>query len=70
MELLCKCGHRDKMHSTAEDALKYYNHVGRMCVEYADYPDPDGSEEICKCNNFIADNLTSIEREAEKRNLV
>ena len=52
MELLCKCGHRDTMHSSFEDALKFYNHKGRMCIEYRDYPNYDApylhaTEEIC-----------------------
>jgi len=75
MELLCKCGHRDTMHSTLEDALKYRQNIGRLCTEYADYPNYDApylhaTEEICICDNFIADNLLSIEREVKKRNLV
>ena len=76
MELLCKCGHRDSMHTTIEDALKYRTgHVGRLCVEYADYPNYDApylhaTEEICKCPNFIADNLLTIEREAKARKLI
>ena len=70
MDLLCKCKHRDKMHTTLEDALKYRNHIGRMCVEYKYYPDMEGREDICTCNDFVVDNLTSIENEAKKRGLV
>ncbi len=58
---LCKCGHRNKMHSTFDDALKYRNHTGRMCIEYANYPDPEGSEVICSCNDFVPDNLKTLE---------
>lgn len=74
MQLLCKCGHRDEMHTTLENAHTS-GHVGRLCVEYKDYPNYDApylhaTEQICNCGNFVADNLLSIEREAQRRKLV
>lgn len=60
---LCKCGHRNKLHASLEDSLKYYNNVGRMCYEYKDYGKPDRtSEQICMCYNFVADNLKTLEK--------
>lgn len=59
---LCKCGHRNKMHTTLEDAMQYYNLPGRMCVEYKDYGNPyRTSEQICHCNDFVPDNLKYLE---------
>jgi hypothetical protein len=65
-DFLCNCGHRNKMHSSVEDALFLYQHVGRMCYEYQDVCCINGkfynsSEEICKCDNFIPDNLKYLE---------
>jgi len=63
----CKtCGHRNVMHTSLEDAAKYRNHQGRMCIEYKYYPDfkakyKHTSEEICKCNDFVPDNLKYLE---------
>lgn len=65
----CKtCGHRNKMHSSLEDALQYNNHIGRMCVEYKDYGVLDRtSEVICGCNDFVPDNLGYLEHCVEKK---
>jgi len=61
-DFLCKCGHRNKMHTSFEDALQYNGHKGRMCVEYKDYGNPDRtSEQICMCNDFVGDNLKTLE---------
>jgi hypothetical protein len=65
-DFLCKCGHRNKMHVSLEDALKGYGHIGRMCVEYADSINFKGiyyhsKEDICRCNDFIGDNLKTLE---------
>lgn len=54
------CGHRNAMHTSLEDAAKYRNHQGRMCIEYRDYP-KNYSEEICQCNDFVPDNLKFLE---------
>ena len=76
MELFCKCGHRDKMHTTLEDGIKFRTgQIARICTEYADYPNYEApylhaTEEICKCEDFVADNLLSIEWEAKRRNLL
>lgn len=65
---LCKCGHRNKMHSNLEDALKGYNINGRICFEYKNYSDrlkgfPDSwrKEDICMCADFTPDNLATLE---------
>jgi len=65
MELLCKCGHEQNMHL----------HGSGYCYEYKDYPNYQAkylhtTEDLCMCFNFVADNLSSIEQEAKKRNLV
>lgn len=70
---LCECGHRNKFHVSLEDAKKYREHIGRMCIEYKDaicvkdvwY---HNKEEICKCNDFIADNLKTLEMCANDTN--
>lgn len=65
---LCECGHRNKMHSTVEDALKGYNINGRICFEYLNYSDRlNGVEDswnvetICQCKDFVPDNLKTLE---------
>lgn len=65
-KFLCKCGHWNSSHTTAEDALKYRNHVGRMCIEYGDTIYINGvsyhhDEHICGCDDFIPDNLATLE---------
>ena len=65
-DFLCRCGHRNKIHSTFDDALKYGQHKGRICVEYRDSICVKGvwyhsGEEICMCNDFIPDNLKTLE---------
>ena len=71
-EFLCKCGHRNKMHISREDALKEYRSIGRICVEYKDsicvkdvwY---HSGESICFCNDFVPDNLKTLEQLSESR---
>ena len=63
----CKtCGHDNHMHCTRDASLEGYGIDGRMCIEYRDYPNYNAhylhaTEEICKCNDFIADNLKYLE---------
>ena len=65
---LCECGHRNKMHTNCEEALKGYNINGRICFEYANYvarrqgvEDSWEDEKICMCSDFIPDNLKTLE---------
>ena len=65
---LCECGHRNKMHSSREDALKGYNIDGRICFEYKNYSDrlkgvedSWNDETICTCRDFTPDNLKTLE---------
>ena len=63
---LCQCGHRNRMHTSLEDAMLGYRHTGRMCVEYKDAIHVNGKwyhskEEICRCGNFVPDNLKTLE---------
>ena len=65
-DYLCTCGHRNKMHVSLADAKKYRNHDGRMCIEYKDAISVAGvvyhnKEEICRCNDFVGDNLKTLE---------
>jgi hypothetical protein len=68
---VCVCNHSNKMHTTDEDALKHYNIAGRICVEYQDAVYINGKyfhslEAICRCNNFVPDNLRTLELFSEK----
>jgi len=68
-DFLCKCGHRNKIHITTEEAIKE-RYFGRICVEYRDaicvkdvwY---HNKEAICSCYNFIPDNLNTLEQLSE-----
>jgi len=67
-DFLCKCGHRNKMHTNCEEALKGYNINGRICFEYKNYGDRvKGIEDswtietICSCRDFNPDNLATLE---------
>lgn len=69
---LCKCGHRNKMHSTVEDATKMYGINGRICFEYKNFDDRIKGvvdswekEEICMCRDFKPDNLKTLEQLSE-----
>jgi len=71
---LCACGHKNRKHITIAEALKnkaFNGNPQRLCVEYRDYPNPEAdylhaTEEICKCNDFVPDNLRTLELFSEK----
>lgn len=59
------------MHSSLEDALEGYGHVGRMCFEYKDCLHINdkfyhSSEDICNCSDFTPDNLLTLEKLSEQ----
>lgn len=72
MDIICKCGHGRKMHNPEVWKERRQYKINEYILEacYAEGTHQGISDYLCRCNQYVPDNLSFIETLAKQKGLI